>query len=231
MDGDLNDAAVDALERAGHPVVTITLRDRLDLGGEFLRWEIATAVAGSILGIDPFDQPNVQESKDNTNKVLAEYSASGKLPEADQIPAAEAEAGLRGLFGHLVSGRSYLALMAYTGRTAAAEVAVGRIRALVRDSRRVATTAGYGPRFLHSTGQLMKGGPPTGVFLQMVDQDARDVPIPGEPYTFSILKHAQSLGDLQSLTSRGYPVLRVDLGRSTAAGWRALVVAVESALR
>jgi transaldolase/glucose-6-phosphate isomerase len=231
MHGDPDDPAVNALERAGHPVVTITLRDKLDLGGEFLRWEIATAVAGSILGIDPFDQPNVQESKDNTRKVLAQYEAKGRLPVAEQVRAGDSEAGLRELLGHLEAGRSYLALMAYTARTAASEVAFNSIRSLIRDGCRVATTAGYGPRFLHSTGQLMKGGPPTGVFLQIVDQDARDVPIPGQPYTFSVLKHAQSLGDLQSLKSRGYPVLRVDLGRSPAAGWRSLALAVESALR
>jgi hypothetical protein len=121
--------------------------------------------------------------------------------------------------------------MAYTGRTPASESAISAIRTAVRDSTRIATTAGYGPRFLHSTGQLHKGGPKTGLFLQVVQQDLRDVPIPGEPYTFSILKQAQSLGDLQSLSSRKLPVLRVTLGRDPAAGWKALAAAVKSAVR
>src|SRR6202011_1479272 len=126
---------------------------------------------------------------------------------------------------------AYFAIMAYTGRTPASESAISAIRTAVRDSTRIATTAGYGPRFLHSTGQLHKGGPKTGLFLQIVQQDSRDVPIPGQPYTFSILKQAQSLGDLQSLSSRKLPVLRVTLGREPATGWKALVAAVRSAVK
>jgi len=230
MDADPPNKAVEALERAGQPVVTLTMRDKLDLGGEFLRWEIATAVAGSVLGIDPFDQPNVQESKDNTKKVLAKYRAAGKLPAAESVPAAKSRAGLRSLLGRAKRG-SYFAIMAYTTRTTASESAIASIRTSVRDATHYATTAGYGPRFLHSTGQLHKGGPKTGVFLQIVQDDTRDVPIPGQPYSFSILKQAQSLGDLESLTSRRLPVLRVTLGRETAAGWKALASAIKSAVK
>jgi glucose-6-phosphate isomerase/transaldolase/glucose-6-phosphate isomerase len=230
MDADPPNRAVQALEKAGHPVVTLTMRDKLDLGGEFMRWEIATAIAGSIIGIDPFDQPNVQESKDNTKKVLAKYRASGKLPSAESVPASKSRAGLRTLLGRAKRG-SYFAVMAYTTRTTASESAIASIRTSVRDATHYATTAGYGPRFLHSTGQLHKGGPKVGLFLQIVQDDTRDVPIPGQPFSFSILKQAQSLGDLESLGSRRLPVLRVTLGKATAAGWKALAAAAKSAVK
>jgi transaldolase/glucose-6-phosphate isomerase len=229
MDGDPPHRGVRALEKAGQPVVTLTLRDKLDLGGEFLRWEIATAIAGSILKIDAFDQPNVQESKDNTKKVLAKVRSSGKLPAAESVAASRSKSGIRSLLDRAKNG-AYFALMAYTARTPASEAAIAAIRTAVRDSTHFATTAGYGPRFLHSTGQLHKGGPKTGLFLQIVQDDTKDVPIPGQPFSFSILKQAQSLGDLQSLSSRRLPVLRVTLGRDAAAGWRALAAAVKSAL-
>ncbi len=229
MDGDPAHRAVRALEKAGQPVVTLTLRDKLDLGGEFLRWEIATAIAGSVLKIDAFDQPNVQESKDNTKKVLAKFKASGKLPAAESVAAARAKTGVRSLLDRAKHG-AYFALMAYTTRTAASEAAIAAIRTAVRDKTKFATTAGYGPRFLHSTGQLHKGGPKTGLFLQIVQDDTKDVAIPGQPFSFSILKQSQSLGDLQSLTSRRLPVLRITLGRDAAAGWRALAAAVKSAV-
>jgi hypothetical protein len=221
---------VSALEKVGQPVVTLTMRDKLDLGGEFLRWEIATAIAGSVLGIDAFDQPNVQESKDNTKKVLAKYRSSGKLPAADSVPAAKARADLKSLLGRAKKG-AYFATMAYAARTPASEAAMAAIRTAVRDRLQYATTAGYGPRFLHSTGQLHKGGPRTGVFLQVVQADTKDIPIPGQPFSFSILKQAQSIGDLQSLTSRRLPTLRVTLGRDVAVGWRALTAAVKSAVK
>jgi transaldolase / glucose-6-phosphate isomerase len=230
MDADAPNRAVAALEKAGQPVVTLTLRDKLDLGGEFLRWEIATAIVGSVLGIDPFDQPNVQESKDNTKRVLAKFKSAGKLPPAESTPAAKARAGVKGLIGR-AKPSAYFAIMAYTARTATSEAAISAIRTAVRDSTHIATTAGYGPRFLHSTGQLHKGGPKTGLFLQIVQQDTQDVPIPGQPFSFSILKQAQSLGDLQSLSSRRLPVLRVTLGKDPAAGWKALVSAVRSAVK
>src|SRR5215467_1525773 len=228
MDGDAPNRAVRALEKAGQPVVTLTLRDKLDLGGEFLRWEIATAIAGAVLRIDAFDQPNVQESKDNTKKVLATFKSRHKLPEAESVTARQAKAGIKSLLGRAKKG-SYFAMMAYTTRTPGSEAAINAIRTAVRDKTHLATTSGYGPRFLHSTGQLHKGGPKVGLFLQIVMDDAKDVKIPGQPYSFSILKQAQSLGDLKSLTSRRLPVLRVTLGRDTAAGWRALTAAVKAA--
>jgi transaldolase / glucose-6-phosphate isomerase len=222
--------AVQALEKAGQPVITLTMRDKLDLGGEFFRWEVAVAIAGSILGIDAFDQPNVQESKDNTKKVLAKFKQTGKLPAAESVAASKAKSGVASLLKQAKRG-AYFAIMAYTTRTPGSEAAIAAIRTAVRDKTKIATTAGYGPRFLHSTGQLHKGGPKTGLFLQIVQDDTKDVKIPGQPYSFSVLKQSQSLGDLQSLTSRRLPVLRVTLGRDPAAGWRALTAAVKSAVK
>ncbi|HET7419955.1 MAG TPA: bifunctional transaldolase/phosoglucose isomerase, partial [Candidatus Dormibacteraeota bacterium] len=230
MDADPPNRAVQALERAGHPVVTLTMRDKYDLGGEFFRWEVATAVAGSILGIDAFDQPNVQESKDNTKEVLASFKQKGKLPAVESVAASRSRTGLKDLIGKARKG-AYFAIMAYTARTPASEAAIAAMRRSVRDKTQIATTAGYGPRFLHSTGQLHKGGPKTGLFLQIVQDDTKDVPIPGQPYSFSVLKQAQAIGDLKSLTSRRLPVLRVTLGREPAAGWRALAAAVKAAVR
>lgn len=230
MDADPPNPRVRGLERAGHPVVTLTMRDRLDLGGEFLRWEVAIAVAGSVLGIDAFDQPNVQESKDNTRQVLEFFKQKGKLPPAESLPAAKSRAGIGSLVRKAKKG-AYFAIMAYTARTPASEAAIAAMRTAVRDRTKIATTAGYGPRFLHSTGQLHKGGPKTGLFLQVVEDDTKDVPIPGQPYSFSVLKQAQAIGDLQSLTAKRLPVIRVTLGRDPAAGWRALTAAVRSAVR
>src|SRR5690242_6169400 len=230
MAADPPNRAVQALEKAGQPVVTLTLRDKLDLGGEFLRWEIATAIAGSVLGIDAFDQPNVQESKDNTKKVLATFKSRGKLPSVDTVPTSKAKADIATLLKKAKKG-AYFAIMAYTTRTPGSEAAIAAIRTSVRNSTKMATTAGYGPRFLHSTGQLHKGGPKTGLFLQIVQDDTKDVPIPGQPYTFSVLKQAQAIGDLQSLTSRRLPVVRVTLGSQPAKGWRELAAAVKAAVK
>jgi len=230
LEADPPHRGVQALEKAGHPVVTLTLRDKLDLGGEFFRWEVATAIAGAILGIDAFDQPNVQESKDNTKKVLATFKSRGKLPAAESVAASKAKPALASLLKRAKKG-AYFAIMAYTARTPGSEAAIAAIRTAVRDSKKVATTAGYGPRSLHSTGQLHKGGPKTGLFLQVVQDDTKDVAIPGQPYSFSVLNQAQAIGDLQSLTSRRLPVVRVTLGRDPAAGWRALVAAVRQAVR
>ncbi|MGH7764521.1 MAG: bifunctional transaldolase/phosoglucose isomerase [Candidatus Dormibacteraceae bacterium] len=230
LDADPPNRAVQALEKAGLPVVTLTMRDKLDLGGEFLRWEIAVAIAGSIMGIDAFDQPNVQESKDNTKKVLAKFKSTGRLPAAESMAAARARAAIRSLLDKAKPG-AYFAIMAYTTRTAGSEAAIAAMRIAVRDAMQIATTAGYGPRFLHSTGQLHKGGPKTGLFLQIVQDDRRDVAIPGQPYSFSVLKQAQSLGDLESLSSRRLPVLRVTLGRAPAAAWKALAAATKAAVK
>jgi transaldolase/glucose-6-phosphate isomerase len=176
------------------------------------------------------DRPNVQESKDNTKKVLAEFNSKGKLPAAESVAASRARSGVRSLLDRAKKG-AYFTIMAYTTRTPRSEAAIAAIRTAIRDTTEIATTAGYGPRFLHSTGQLHKGGPKTGLFLQVVQNDAKDLPIPGQPYTFSVLKQAQSLGDLQALTSKRLPVLRVTLGREPAAGWRALAAAVKQAAK
>ena len=162
--------------------------------------------------------------------MLAEFKAKGKLPKAESTAAAKSRAGLRALFERAKPG-SYFATMAYTTRTPASQAALAAMRTAVRDRTHMATTAGYGPRFLHSTGQLHKGGPKTGLFLQIVQDDTKDVAIPGQPFSFSVLKQSQSLGDLKSLTSRRLPVLRVTLGREPAAGWRALAAAVKSAVK
>ena len=224
---DADNPAVTALEKAGQPVITLTLRDEQDLAGEMLLWEIATALAGSVLGIDPFHQPNVQESKDNTTKALAAWQKEGAFPAVDQLTVGEAGAAVSKLLKKRAAN-SYFAVMSYTSRSRESEAALSRIRTHVRDHTKLATTAGYGPRFLHSTGQLHKGGPATGLFLQIVQEDARDAPIPGEPYSFSILKQAQALGDRQSLQSRGLPTLRINLGRSPRTAWRELVAAIET---
>jgi len=238
------DGKVNGLERAGHPVVTIGLQDLYDLGAEFFRWEFATAVAGAVIGVNPFDQPNVQESKDNTKRLLGEFKATGRLPEGDPIFTAgpirlygdaEAAGALGGaktlaeaLRAHLarVRPRDYVALTAYLGATPAHAEVLGEIRSHIRDRFRVATTLGYGPRFLHSTGQLHKGGGDNGVFLQFTAGDPVDLLIPGEPHSFGVMKAAQALGDLQSLQSRKRRALRIHITGNIEAGLRRVLEAV-----
>ena len=189
-----------ALEAAGHPIVRIELEDREQLGGEFFRWELATAIAGHVLGINPFDQPDVQSAKDATKEILA---AGGIEP-----------GGLDDLDAALASVRpgDYLAIQAYLDGTNEIEDELQRIRTALRDRYRVATTLGFGPRFLHSTGQLHKGGPNTGVFIQVVNGEREvDVPIPGQAYTFGTLIDAQAAGDLRALRAGGRRVARVTL--------------------
>ncbi len=232
---------VAALQRAGHPVVTIQLDDLVDLGQEFFRWEIATATAGAILGINAFDQPNVQESKDNTNRLLDIVREEGRLPEhapalvegllrleADQPEATIAETLAR----FLAQARpgDYITLMAYLTEELQTDQALQAIRVRLRDGTRLATTVGYGPRFLHSTGQYHKGGPNTGLFLQLTADDAEDAYVPGAPYTFGVFRRAQALGDLEALRKHGRRVLRVHLGRDVAQGLRDLDRAVSTAL-
>lgn len=222
------DAAVTALAEAGHPVVTLRLTDTYDLGGEFLRWEIATAAAGAVLGIDPFDQPNVQESKDNTVALLTEHQASGQLPDrGGQLDPAAPDFAAK-LMRHLKSARrgDYVALTAYFHRTPRREKLLRELQSAVRDRFRAAVTIGYGPRFLHSTGQLHKGGANNGVFVQFTAANAADVPVPGEPYTFGVLKAAQALGDYQALLTHGRRAVRVNLGGSIEAGLRQALEAV-----
>jgi transaldolase / glucose-6-phosphate isomerase len=192
-----------ALEQAGHPVVHLRLDDRYDLGQEFFRWEFATAVAGAVLRINPFDQPNVAESKANTKAVLAKRSAPS--PAA---PAAELEQFLAG-----IKPGDYLAIMAYLPPTRENDRRLDAIRLRLRDRLGVATTLGYGPRFLHSTGQFHKGGPPVGHFLQITERSKDDLPIPGEAFGFGRLEEAQAEGDLVALRARGRPAIRIeDLG-------------------
>ncbi len=194
------EARLTALTAAGHPVVRLVLADRYDLGQEFFRWEFATAVAGAILRINAFDQPNVAESKRNTKEVLAK-----KQPPSPPATAAELEQFLAG-----IRPGDYLALMAYLPPTPENDRRLAAIRLRLRDQLRVATTLGYGPRFLHSTGQLHKGGPPVGHFLQITEQAPADLPIPEQPYTFGALEAAQAEGDLRALRGRGRPALRVE---------------------
>ena len=233
------DRRVRALEQAGHPVVVLELTDVYDIGGEFFLWEIATATAGAILRINAFNQPNVQESKDNTNRLLADFERQGKLAEPAPILESDGvavsgpplEAGTvsdylsKFLREHVRSG-SYVAFMAYIEPTAGHDDLLKRIRVAERDRERVATTVGYGPRFLHSTGQLHKGGPSEGVFIQFVARPESDVPIPGKPFGFATLVAAQALGDYQALQKHDRPVIRVDLGTDVERGLQAIASAL-----
>jgi glucose-6-phosphate isomerase/transaldolase/glucose-6-phosphate isomerase len=206
------DAHVAALERGGQPVVTLNLRDRFDLGAEFFRWEFATAIAGYLLHIHPFDQPNVQESKDNTARVLRQVERDGRLPTEEGLSPQE---GIAQLAGQAAPGR-YLAVLAYMAPSKEYERAIAALRKSFLTRYHLASTMGYGPRYLHSTGQLHKGGPDTGLFLQLVESMKPDVSIPGKPYTFGTLAQAQALGDLQSLQAHGRLAVRIDLGRRRA---------------
>jgi glucose-6-phosphate isomerase len=224
------------LAASGHPVVYRNLADVYDLGAEFFLWEMATAFAGWRLGINPFDQPNVQESKDATKQLLENFKRDGKLNEeiasatdgeitvygsdAETNPASVADA-LREHWTKIKTG-DYVSLLAYIQETPETDAALESIRTTIRDATRCATTTGYGPRFLHSTGQLHKGGPDSGVFFQITAPDKVDFQVPGEPYTFSVLKDAQALGDFQSLQKHGRRAIRVDLGDDVLAGLKKL---------
>lgn len=196
------------LADAGHPVIQRELRDIYDLGAEFFTWEFATACAGWRLGINPFDQPNVQEAKDATRELLSEFSKSGNLPDDQKLADDNA---IRAQLESIAPG-DYVAFLNYIEDLPEIDRKLQEIRTDVRDRTKCATTIGYGPRFLHSTGQLHKGGPNTGVFFQIEAPDKIDFPVPGEPYSFSILKQAQALGDFRALTRRGRRVVRINLG-------------------
>jgi transaldolase/glucose-6-phosphate isomerase len=224
------DAAVAALERAGKPVLRLTLRDRYDLGAQFFLWEFATAVAGAVLGINPFDQPDVEASKEATRRLMSQVESSGSLPaESLPGPGPELAEALRAHLGRLGAG-DYFALQAYLPMGARSSAALQRIRHRVRDARGVATTLGFGPRFLHSTGQAHKGGPNSGVFLQITADPARDLPVPGRGYTFGLVEAAQARGDYAVLAQRGRRVLRVHLGADLPAQLAALDAATLQAL-
>ena len=225
--------AVEALADAGHPVVRLRWRDRYDLGGEVMRWAVATAFTASLMRINAFDEPNVQESKDRTKQLLHQYAKDRALP---QEPPLKTEGGLV-LFGNArpaaspvganssipetvraffqeASPGAYLVLSSFLPRTPELDAAVVALRAKISETLRLTTLLGYGPRYLHSTGQLHKGGPDRARVLFLTADDPADVPVPGQPYSFSVVKQAQALGDYQALKERNRPVLRAHLGRS-----------------
>jgi transaldolase/glucose-6-phosphate isomerase len=241
-------AAVDALAKAGHPVVRIVLPDIYNLGQEFFRWEIATAVAGALIGINAFNQPDVEASKVETRKLTTEYESTGKLPPespfftgdgcklyADRANAAALKGGATLsaiLKKHLarIGAGDYFAVLGYITMNEAHEEALQAIRLAVRDNKRVATVLGFGPRFLHSTGQAYKGGPNSGVFLQITCDDAVDILVPGQTYTFGVVKAAQARGDFAVLAERDRRALRIHLGKDVAAGLATLTEAIHQAL-
>ncbi|MFH1887030.1 MAG: bifunctional transaldolase/phosoglucose isomerase [Pseudomonadota bacterium] len=237
-----HDAAVAALEQEGRPVIRLHLRDLHDLGGEFFRWEMATAVAGALMHINPFDQPNVESAKKEAKKMVAAYRETGTLPEAEPSamdgpirvyaggPVTGIAEALEGLFAHIQEGppRSYLALCAFIAPTPEADNILARIRAGAAARYGIAVTAEYGPRFLHSTGQLHKGDAGNGLFIQLTADMPEDAPIPDEPggktssLSFGVLKKAQALGDALALAQAGRPVVGFHLGKDPMAGLRRL---------
>jgi transaldolase/glucose-6-phosphate isomerase len=246
------DAKVAALEKAGHPVVRIAVSDIYSLGQEFFRWEIATAVAGSVLGIDAFNQPDVEASKIVTKQLTSEYELTGALPPekpileeagfklftddknaADLAAATGSDRSLKNyLRAHLarLGAGDYFALLGYVEMNAEHESLLQGLRMTVRDRKHVATCLGFGPRFLHSTGQGYKGGPNSGVFLQVTCDDARDLPVPGQKYTFGVVKAAQARGDFQVLADRKRRALRVHMGSDVKAGLTKLAELVKQVL-
>ena len=243
------ESKLSALEAAGHPVVRHTLRDGLDLGEEFFLWEFATAIAGALLAIDPFDQPEVQESKSNTARLLAESAQTGALAQQKLVTAEtplrvfsdaeNCEVLRRGgpslketLVRHLarLNPGDYFAIVQFIEPLKNYESLLQEIRLAVRDEKKVATTTGYGPRFLHSTGQLHKGGPDSCVFLQLTAEDINDIEIPGEKFSFGVLTQAQALGDFESWSSHHRRAIRVDLGRDVEKGLRRLLALVKESL-
>jgi transaldolase / glucose-6-phosphate isomerase len=246
------DAKVAALEQAGHPVVRIAVEDIYNLGQEFFRWEIATAVAGSILGINAFNQPDVEAAKIATRSLTEAYEKAGSLPVespifedsgiklfTDSVNAAALAKSIgsnKSLAGYLqahlnrLAAGDYFALLAFIQMNSAHEASLQEMRHAVRDKKRSATCLGFGPRFLHSTGQAYKGGPNSGVFVQVTCDDAADLPVPGQKYTFGVVKAAQARGDFQVLADRGRRALRVHLGKDLQAGLEILTKAFRQAL-
>jgi len=246
------DTKVAALEQAGHPVVRISLADIYDLGQEFFRWEIATAVAGSVIGINAFNQPDVEASKIATRNLTSEFEKSGSLPaekpifddssvklftdsrNADALAkaAGSEESLVSYLRAHLdrLAAGDYFGLLAFLQMNSEHEAPLQEIRNTLRNQKRVATCMGFGPRFLHSTGQAYKGGPNSGVFLQITCDDAADLPVPGQKYTFGVVKAAQARGDFQVLAERGRRVLRVHIGKDVKSGLATVLAAIREAL-
>jgi glucose-6-phosphate isomerase len=218
MDDDnaATDAGIAALKSARRPVVVLDLKDRSDLGAEFFRWEFATAVAGAMLGIHPFNQPDVQRAKSATDSLLKTFTTTGRLP------AVRPSGSLAYLLAHSAAG-NYLAVTAYIRQTPETDETLGQLRRNVTEHYHLATTLGYGPRYLHSTGQLHKGGPESGLFLQITAEHPDDIQVPGEPYTFGVVADAQAAGDLRALESGGRPVVRLHLKRDDIASLQQLV--------
>lgn len=255
---DQPDADLDRLEadlvRGGAPCARVSLPDTEEIAGEFFRWEAATAFAGAVLGIDPFDEPNVQESKDATQRLLAAFARDGRFPEAPvraeddgvSIGASQEiwERMTAGLPSHsslefalqrflsLARNDDYVAVLAYLERTAESEAAFANVRRAVRNATHLPVLQGYGPRYLHSIGQLYKGGPATGLFLVLTAESpaGTDAAVPGSDYSFAQLLRAQALGDLESLAAHGKPALRLHLGRGVAEGLAAVNQAIERAV-
>ena len=214
LNGDDNracDAAMQAVHGAGQPVVRLDLADKYDLGAEFFRWELATAIAGSYMGINPFDQPNVQQAKDMTEEALSRFDAAGNLPSVND------SGSLAQLLAAAGKG-DYLAIMAYLHQTPEIDQALDALRRKITNKWGIAVTVGYGPRFLHSTGQLHKGGPGSGLCLQLTAGHNPDLPIPGTNYTFGLVADAQAAGDLEALLASNRRAARVALGSNPAAG-------------
>ncbi|HET7875543.1 MAG TPA: RpiB/LacA/LacB family sugar-phosphate isomerase [Methylomirabilota bacterium] len=239
-----HDAALARLAEAGHPVIRIPLKDPLDVGAEFFRWEFATATAGAELGVNPFDEPDVARAKENTATLLATWKKSHRLPEwpvdaEDDGIALMAKATKRpgsvakGLSNFLTEAGpgDYLAIQAYLTPTADTWNRLQELRVLLRDRLKVPTTVAYGPRYLHSTGQLHKGGRPNGLFIQLTAEDKDDVPIPGASYGFSTLKAAQALGDLQTLRDVGRRVIRLHLAGKQTQGLQQLMQTIQALMR
>ena len=229
------DARLAELAAAGHPVIRIAVDSKIELGAEFVRWEVATALASIVLGIDPFDQPNVEEAKTNTRAVLAAFESGDKTASGGSATVATADeaaltAALKAHLGKLVAN-GYASIQAYVAQTPARDAALSGIRTQLRDATHRATTVGYGPRFLHSTGQLHKGGAPIGWFLQLIAQHPDDRDIPGKAYTFGQLIDAQAIGDAATIGHHDLPILRIDLGPDADAGLAALGRALTAALK
>ena len=248
-------AKVAAIEAAGHPVVTIEIADLYEIFGQFFTWEVATAVAGSVMGINPFNQPDVESAKIETRALTAAYEQTGKLPVREpvfvtladgqefKLYATEAYAAMlkkaapaQTLAGYLrahlnqIQAGDYFAVLAYLPMFPMHEAVIQGLRHKVRDAKRVATCLGFGPRFLHSTGQDYKGGPNTGVFLQITADHAVDVAIPGQKLSFGVVIDAQAAGDMAVLESRGRRALRVHLSSGVATGLKTLAAAIDEAL-
>jgi transaldolase / glucose-6-phosphate isomerase len=223
-------AHVARLEAAGHPVVRVRVADLLDLGQEYFRWELAVASSGMVLGINPFDQPDVELAKELARQVMAKPSDTRGGGDVATVPVSDAGTlgrALQSWMGTCQPG-NYVGIQAYLPPTPETHAALQDIRRELLERLHVATTFGFGPRFLHSTGQLHKGGPNTGLFLQIVDSPTKDLEVPGAGYTFGQLIRAQALGDYQALRQKQRRVLRVDLGADVPAGLRRLVGALHA---